>query len=102
MDAGFEYTMLKVDGLGKFVVAVGDRWTTSYFASRDVVVAGACSRSAAPATTGRPTAATRAECQPARCKRERRGRRTSVRSAVAELEAIGVVSGARARARSRM
>jgi hypothetical protein len=43
MDAGFEHTMLAVGVPGKFVVAVGDRWTADCFASKDVVAAQDCS-----------------------------------------------------------
>ena len=100
MDAGFEHTMLDVGVRGKFVVAVGDRWTAYCFASRDAVVAPASSRSAGLATTGKPTAVNRVEFRLVPRRPEPHARRISAHSKVAEFEALGVVYSDNAQHRS--
>ena len=102
MDAGFEHTMLGVGGRGKYVVAVGDRWTGYYLSSRDAVGAAGYFRSADAATTGKPTAVNRVGCRPVPRRREPRGRSTSSRCTVAEFGARVGVSGAMEQRRSRM
>ena len=57
MDAGLEHTMLDADVLSKFsVLAPGERWTTTSFASSDVDCASSCSASAAPAIAAKGSA----------------------------------------------
>ena len=100
MDAGFEHTMLGVGGRGKYVVAVGDRWTGYYLSSRDAVAATVCSRSAAPAITGKPTAINRVECRLVSRRRELHARSTSAHHTVAGLDAIEIVGCENAQLRS--
>ncbi len=78
MDARYEHTMLEVGGRGKFVVAVGDRWTASCSVSRDVGDVQGCSGSAAPATEDRRTVVSPAirPCGRSRC--AWRGRSTAL------------------------